>query len=154
MTRIESLRVELEGAVKRADDRHEKVVGGDLELSGCFVSAHCATLSIELLRTKIEILENGGLSEFEVLLNLDGTIASDNLCKTRFGYAYRVVDRFGEVKWVNPGVKEKTLEKKGYRLGYVEKPAWAYITGSGKGLAGVGSAYVEVFPSDTNYALE
>ena len=68
---------------------------------------------------------------------------------TRFGRTFRLPTG----SWVNPFVQEKTLAKKGYKLGSVMKPAWACIAGSGKGLSGMTTCYVKIFVSDINYAV-
>lgn len=120
-----------------------------------FISMISYRHNISLLETKIRILENKGLSSFDVLLHLDGTIVNNaKLCDTRFGEAYRIEKEDGSVEWVNAKVKEKTLTKKGYKIGKVKKPAWAELEGSGNGLGSLNNVYVSVFKSNKNYWLD
>ena len=57
-----------------------------------------------------QILKSPEFTE-EILTDLEGNLVSDNPIKTQYGVAFHV-----NGKWVNPYVKEKTLEKKGYRF--------------------------------------
>lgn len=148
---LEAAKRELQELKTRNDDRFNRVVNGDIELNDCFVSAWAGNINQELLQTKIEILENGGVAEFEELFRLDGTPTNAPLVQTKYGSRYLVKRPDGAIEWVNPNVSEKTLARKGYKLGTVIRPAWAKIEGSGLGLAGALSCYVRVFPSHINY---
>ncbi len=147
-----ALEQELQELKARNDDRFNRVVNGDVELSDCFVSTWAGGLSQQLLETKVEILRNGGVAEFDELVYLDGTPTNARLVFTRYGSRYLVKRPDGTEEWVNPYVSEKTLAKRGYKLETVLRPAWAKISGNGgRGLAGAMSCHVDVFPSRVNY---
>lgn len=148
---LAALEHELQELKARNDDRFNRVANGDVELRDCFVSTWAGELNQRLLETKIEILRNGGMAEFDELFYLDGTPTNAKLISTSYGIRYLVHRPDGLEEWVNPYVKEKTLERKGYKLVTVTRPAWAKIKGSGHGLAGAMSCYVDVFPSRINY---
>lgn len=154
MKLLEQLKQQLEETKRRQEERERKVFEEQsMELDDCYISRHSDRLAIELLETKIAILENGGLWTFEELAYLDGTLVPNaKLCKTRYGKKYRIEKEDGSVEWVDPYVKPKTLARKGYKLVEVERPAWACYDGSGRGLAGLHSVYVKIFRSDRNYA--
>jgi hypothetical protein len=103
---------------------------------------------------KIDILKNGGKAKFYYteLCYLDGKQTGAKLCHTKFGRSYRLETDEG-VKWINPDVRPETLAKKGFKLvEYCEiKPAWAKLDGNGKGMAGMFSVFVNVYPSKINF---
>lgn len=148
---LEILEQERAALKARNDARYERVVNGDMELDDCFVSTWAGDLNQRLLEAKIEILQNGGVAEFTELLYLDGTPTGARLLNTRYGTKYLVKHADGTEEWVDPHVKEKTLARKGYKLGVVTRPAWAKIAGGGHGLAGMASCYIKIFPSRVNY---
>jgi len=141
---IEKLNQELNSIQDRAKDREANISACLYDSSDSFLSEWANSKSQDLLKVKLQILENGGLAEFQALADLSGNIVSDRLIKTRFGGAYKVGD-----KWINPYVKESTLAKKGFKLTTVKKWAWACLKSNGTGLGG--NVWVEIFPSNTNY---
>ncbi len=152
METLEKLREELERLRAEEKRREQKIANQEMDLEECFVTRWATRLNIELVQAKIEILENGGLAEFPALYDLEGNLVCDRTVKTRYGKAFPV-EREGGTEWVGCGLKPQTYEKKGYRLGTVKKPAWAYIEGNGgTGLAGAHACYVKIFPADVNYA--
>jgi len=96
------------------------------------------------------------------LLTPDGEPTNAKYLKTKFGFSYLTPDG----TWINAGVKDVTLEKKGYKrgdgsvtlasLGYkrgrVRKPAWVRNAGGGGGgMAGAMNITWEYFESGINY---
>lgn len=148
---LTALEQELQQLKTRNDDRFDRVVNGDIELSDCFVSSWAGNLNQRLIEGKIEILKNGGVAEFQELYYLDGTPTGARLIHTRHGSRFLIQHPDGMEEWVNPYVSEKTLARKGYKLVTVTRPAWAKIKGSGYGLAGAMNCCVDVFPSRVNY---
>jgi len=149
---LEKLKQELKALEDEFQRRENRILNGEVEPADCFLSTWANEIQRELVKTKIKILENGGVWPFEELFYIDGTPTGAKLVNTRFGATYRVEKPDGSIDWVNPFVRPETLEKKGYMLDYVERPAWACLKSSGTGLAGAMSCYVHIFPSRKNYA--
>jgi len=150
---LDALERELQQTRAQNNERRNRVFDGEVELNDCFVSGWSGDLSQRLVQEKIEILKAGGVAEFEELCFIDGTPANAKPVNTRYGFKYLVDKEDGSQDWVDPYVKEKTLARKGYKIAFVPKPAWAAIksSGTGRGLAGAMNCYVNVFPSDRNY---
>jgi hypothetical protein len=124
-----------------------------------FLSQWALGLTAQEKRAQARILENGGKSEFPALLDLEGNLVPAKLIDTRYGRKFAVFAStedalaYGSniIEWVNPFVRPKTLEVKGYRLGRVLAKAKADIAGSGTGLAGAASCHVVVVRTDGGF---
>lgn len=103
-----------------------------------FLSQWSHGLHDALYQTQAEICRNGGKAQFRVLMDLDGNEVPSKLIDTKYGIAYALLDEHNKFtgKFVNPCISEKALAKKGFKIGEVWKPAWAKLTGRGRGLSG------------------
>lgn len=155
--RIESLRKEIEDKRALMADRQQRIAAGQTDMEDCFVSERSNQQAIDLANTKIEILENGGLAEFDCLRDLEtGEVVSTKRLKGQWGWCWRIDDahvaKFG--KFVGDASRESTYTRKGLKSGTCMLPAWACFDTYGTGMAGAYSAFVKVFPSNKNYAIE
>lgn len=151
MKLLETLKNQLNGTRQAAAAREERIANAEVEWTDCSTSIWANSRMDDLLQTKIEILENGGLAEFNELHYIDGTPTNAKLYENRWGWSYRIVKTNGEIDWVNPYVKPATLERKGYKMAKVLKPAWAKLAGGGKGMSGMMNVGVSVYETPINY---
>lgn len=99
-----------------------------------FLSQWASSLNSQLDRTNAEILEAGGVSEFDAVFDLQGNYQPAVLIDTRFGKAWSLTDSNG--KFLNPPVflptrpaRASTIKKKGYTIGSVIRKAHAKLAG-------------------------
>lgn len=128
-----------------------------------FVSQWASGINANLHATQARILENGGVSTFTALADLDGNLVPAKMVDTKFGLAWGVLsdptdnDSSFET-WVNrskastAAKRVAALEKKGYREVVVLAPARAQIIASGTGLSGAASAYVGIRRTDGGFS--
>jgi hypothetical protein len=80
------------------------------------------------LRAEADLIEAGGVARFTALFTLDGELVPSWDVQTRYGTSLIVKtewDRDAEhVGFVGYAKQMKTFERKGYRLGVVERPAY------------------------------
>lgn len=138
---LESLKLSLEHQRESMRRREERISNCEVDPSDCFLSIAADSVNVQLDLMKIKILEDGGLSEFGTLLFLNGEEVPGRWADTRYGF--RFVTKDGE--FVDPFIKPKNLEKKGYKYEPVLKPAWCKISGNRI------SWHVTVFQSNFNY---
>lgn len=141
---LTELRERLGRSRDQQDAREERIASAQVEDTDCFLSTWANDLTRRELAARIGILEAGGLAPFPALFTLDGRLVSDDCRRTRYGRAFRV-----GAKWVDADVSDRTLARKGYRMGEVVRPAWAVLRGNGTGLGA--SYWVEVFKAKRNY---
>lgn len=142
---LEKLRRQLELTDKEKDEREERISNCEVDPSDCFLSEWANDMTRRELIAKIEILENKGLSKFDVLCDLNGNVLANKLIRTRFGRAYKL----DSGQWVSANLKKKTLKARGLKIAKRKMPAWAVLKSEGRGLSG--HCWVEVFQSHTNY---
>lgn len=99
-----------------------------------FLSQWASSLNSQLDRANAELLEAGGVYEFEAVFDLDGNYKPALKIQTRYGSAWSLVDSSG--KFLNPPVflpyrpvKASTIKKKGYTIGIVIRNANAKLAG-------------------------
>jgi len=154
---IEQLKNEIAHTSSIMDNRAQRINEGSTDMDDCFVSQRSNEQAISLAKAKIEILENGGLAPFQCLRDLEtGEVVTTTIFNGKYGLCWRIDDahqaKFG--KYVGAASRESTYTRKGLKLDEVELPAWACFETNGTGMAGAYSAYVKIFPSRTNYAIE
>ncbi|MCA9366764.1 hypothetical protein KC887_00665 [Candidatus Kaiserbacteria bacterium] len=155
--RIEQLQQQIADKRKLMADRQQRIAAGQTDMDDCFVSERSNQQAIDLATAKIEILENGGLAEFDCLCDLQtGEVVSTNCFNGQYGYCWKIdeahVPKFG--KYVGDASRESTYARKGLKSSTCMLPAWACFETHGTGMAGAYSAFVKVFPSNKNYATE
>lgn len=116
---------DLEQSIKSEEANLDRMQ--ELDSSDCFRSVHASRLNIDLMKTKIRILENDGFAYFPVLTDLEGNIISERIVNGKYGKCFIIENEDGSVNFVNHNVREKTLEKKGFRLDDKPFRAWAVI---------------------------
>lgn len=151
MKLLETLEKQLNGNRQSAANREERIANAEVEWTDCSTSIWANSKMEDLLQTKIEILKNGGLAEFKELQFIDGTPTNAKLVETQWGYKYLVIHSNRHREFVDPNVKPKTLEKKGYKIAMVLKPAWAKLAGGGKGWSGMNNVGTQIYESNVNY---
>lgn len=102
-----------------------------------FMSQWASNIMGDKARLQEEVNNNGGMWDFEILCDLDGNPVPAKIIKTRFGHAYAIFASFDKmeygdpiIKWVNLGLTDKTLAKKGYKMGIVTLPAKVILSGN------------------------
>lgn len=145
---IADLEKSIAGSNETIADRARRIANWETDMDDCFVSEHFNHFNIRQCKMKIEIIKNGGFSEFDVLLDLNGNDTGARQIQTKYGYPYLLPNG----GFVNPYVKPKTLLKKGYLLGRAKKAAWVKVRANGNGMAGAMNAANVCFESDVNYA--
>lgn len=136
---LEQLQLELKQNAQIARDRETRISNCDVEWSDCFLSIAANQVSADVLRAKIQILKQGGTSSFPALLDSEGKVIER---------AKLISGRFGPV-WLLDGVfyGSKKMKAAGITEGEQQLPAWAKI-----GATSRTNWFVEIFPSDVNYA--
>jgi hypothetical protein len=151
---LDSLKSSLVRSKESIDKRESKIYNNEMEISDCFVSRFTDGVSDELLRTKVNILENGGTSDFERLFDLNDNEVDARVINGRFGSSWLLSDEaealYG-VRFVGYAKKQSTYKSKGFYTKVIQKAAWATIKGSGKGMSSLHTVHVIVFPSNFNY---
>lgn len=99
-----------------------------------FLSQWASSLNSQLDRANADLLEAGGVSEFDAVFDLDGNYKPALKIETRYGSAWSLVDSNG--KFLNPPVflpyrpaRASTIKKKGYTIGTVIRKANAKLAG-------------------------
>lgn len=149
-------------AMKASAARHAKAKADSFDRCDTdgFLSQWASGINADLDRTKAELLANGGYAPFPVLCDADGRVIADRVhtfADTFAGYGTVSKWKLGaedEAKcgrrWIPRDYTGRSRIQKS--LGLHEEtrwfPAYAKITGSGKGLSGCASAYVAVFRAD------
>lgn len=153
---IKQLQNEIEQYRATIEDRHRRIGEGLTDMDDCFFSDRMNSLHIRLARTKIEILENGGTCEFDVLRDIEtDEIVSKKKVVGQYGLCHLIEDeyvsKFG--RFVGLAKRESTYTKKGLKKDVANFPAWATTKANGSGLYGAYMSQVVVFQSKKNYAL-
>lgn len=100
-----------------------------------FLSQWASGLAASRLRLAAEIAENGGRWRFPALFDLAGNLVAAKLIETKFGLAWGVLEsddpRSKITKWVTAfPARPSTMQRKGYREGYVMARAKADYRGA------------------------
>jgi hypothetical protein len=116
-----------------------------------FLTQWAHGLTAQEKRLQADIEENGGLSDFPALFDLEGNYVPAKLINGRYGTCWALTDDegtfLGEFITAFPA-RRATIVRKGYTEGSVLRPARACITGGGQGLAGAASCYVSTYTTD------
>lgn len=112
-----------------------------------FASQAASTLMGRLYDLCAEVAENGGMSTFTGLADLDGNLLNAREVETRYGWAWVINHADGSVSWFNEsqaknGAKRQAANaRKGYKLVDCRVPAVVMMGGGGTGMAGMFSCY-------------
>jgi hypothetical protein len=148
LAEIEKLQKQASDALRRREESWERS-----DTDG-FLSQWANGMTAQLNDAKVAILKNGGYARFRVLCDGDGNVVSTKEYWFTNPYSFvregkwrlpeSLADGLGR-KWIPVGDKSR-IQK---RLGLHEEsrwfPAYAEITGGGKGLGGAASCYVGTF---------
>lgn len=154
--KIESLEAEMETILDNIRDRSERIGRGETDYDDCFLSSRMNSLQINELRTRIDILKNGGTRPAPCIIDLaTDEIVSKKLVNGQYGRCFLVDekyrDKFGT--FVGLAKRESTYTKKGLRLAETEVPCWTKIeAGGGSGLMGAYTSQVVIYDTNYNYA--
>lgn len=154
--KIESLKNEIKHTSGLIDDRMERIGKGQTDMDDCFVSQRFNELNISLTRTKIEILKNGGLWEFDVLRDLEtDEIVAEDIGNGQWGSFWWIKEEFRHKfgKTYGMAKRESTFTKKGLKRSTAMFPAWATTQANGSGMAGAYMSSVVIFKSSWNHAI-
>ena len=147
---IEKLRKELNVNTEANNRRLEQ----GLELSETFVSNAVNSLMDRLINAKLYILSNKGLGNVEALYDLEGNRVDAKMVRGRFGMVWLFSDKAQQkygIKFLSADLQEKTYARKGFVVKMEQVPVWATLKSSGKGISGIATTQVVVFPSNVNY---
>lgn len=129
-----------------------------------FLSQWASGITAQLHRAQADIAANGGKAEFPALYDLSGNLVAAKLVQTRYGVAWGILpddDPDGRfVEWFHPSharnqeTARRNDARKGFYVGAVMAPANARMAGSGTGLSGCASAYVETYRTDGGFSRD
>lgn len=148
---IKRLESDIEGYKKTISDRIDRINEGVTDWDDCFISQRCESRGMELCKSKIELIRNGGTAWFTEYATLDGILVDAHWCNTKYGYSLRVKMPNGQVIWTTSSTK-KGLAKRGLKVVECRRPAWYAFKSPHGGMMGVYTGSYELFPSDVNYA--
>jgi len=153
---IKQLESEIEHYNSIIENRYERIAEGLTDMDDCYVSQRINGLNINLAKTKIDILKNGGTAPFDVLRDIEtNEVVSKKEVLGQYGVCHLIEDeyvsKFG--RFVASAKKESTYTKKGLKRDMAEFPAWATTKANGDGMYGAYMSSVVVFPSKKNYAI-
>ena len=156
---MKNRKAELEAEIARnteiINDRYERINRGETDLDDCFVSQRFNELAIQVAKTKLQLLENGGTSEFPCLRDLEtGEVVTYTTVNGRYGQCWLVDEKFRTKFGTFLGIaaRASTYHKKGLEWSTVELPAWVTTKAQGSGMAGAFSSVVTIYPTRKNYA--
>ena len=144
---LDELKAQLSEHLKKS---HEEQLRRSFEqFDDCseIIHSRCDSITTDLLRAKIAILENKGFSSFTTFIDKDGNIADIKWVNTKFGGAYRI--QCGESVSFTSSIKKLTTL--GYHQENRDFPAWVCSKSDGSGFNGLTNLYVNYFKSDINY---
>ena len=129
-----------------------------------FLSQWASGMTGRLHRAKAEIAEQGGKAEFPALFDLAGNLVAAKLVETRYGMSLGILPDDSPdgsfVSWFSPSRarSDKTARannaRKGYYVGSVMAPANARTAGSGTGMSGCLSVYVQTYRTDGGFSRD
>lgn len=144
---LETLDAHLADLREERQRRDQNMADCRYDLDDCFVSAWANNLNSDQYRILRGLVENGGRGTFQWLANLEGEPLPMKHIDTRFGGCIALIGPDGKFcQFVNYGLKDKTLAKKGLQWIDLELPAVVTIAGSGSGLAGAMSCHAVSIP--------
>lgn len=85
---LNELKADLERSKEVATERSGRITSGAMDLDDCFLSVEANRVGQEVLKAKINILENNGLSTFQFLADLEGNILNAKEIDGRYGYCW------------------------------------------------------------------
>jgi hypothetical protein len=137
-----------DAAAEHIDKKHRSERESDTD---GFVSQYCHGISAQLEEKKAEIAERGGVWDFPALFDLDGNLVPAKLIDGKFGPCWAMVNGSGNFtgEFISAFPKrESTMEKKGYREGTVELPAYAdtWAPWNATGTGGLTQVRIRVCP--------
>ena len=104
-----------------------------------FLSQWAHGLNSSKCTLQAEIESNNGRASFPALFDLDENLIRAKLIDGRFGNCWALMNEKDEFigKFISAFPKRvSTMERKGYREGTIDAPAYAAIVGKGTGLSG------------------
>lgn len=151
---------ELEAKLAAMREQHAKVNARRMEeqtdVSDCALSCWAEGATLDKLNAQLELARDGYLAEFPALLHLDGTEVEGSKqveCKSFSGYGtvtkWVVNHPDGKTEWLpytSPSSmtarKAANLAKKGYKVGFVKRPA--HIEARSANYLGAPISYIRV----------
>lgn len=85
---LNELKADLQRSKEVASERSDKITSGAMDLDDCFLSVEANRVGQEVLRAKINILENKGLSTFQFLADMKGRVLDAKEINGRYGYCW------------------------------------------------------------------
>lgn len=156
--RILSLEKTIQDKYDLIRDRQRRISEGSTDMDDCFISQRSNEQSISEAQMKLDILKNGGVMPFDVLMDIEtGDIVSKNTYSGQYGPYWRIEEKFESKfgKYVGVAKRESTYTKKGLKVEEVDRPAWvAFSAGSGGGMMAAYTGAYQIFPSSKNYFTE
>lgn len=151
---LDDLKERIDSTKSLMRDRQRRISEGLTDMDDCFVSERMNQHTISELRMKINILENGGISEFEVLVDIEtNEVVSKRTVNGKFGMCWLISEQYQDKFGVFVGIakRQSTYEKRGLRKEYRNYPAWVTFKANGTGMAGAYTGCSTIFQSDVNY---
>lgn len=139
--------------------------GGDIDSNNC-VSTFCHDLNDRLYERKAQLVEAGGVAQFEGLFDREtGERVRAKLIHQpnepwngRFGDYWMFCDKddkpTGRFLSDSAGTKRSKMYREGFEKRMELVPADAKITGTGTGLSGLSTCYVVTYRTDAGYPNE
>lgn len=137
-----------EMAAQREQAAHESWERSDTDGA---LSQWAGRINSQLLHAQARLKDNGEVSKFPALFTLDGQFVPARDIQTKYGTRWMLLDANGKATGQFLPYfpkKRETLAKHGFVEGFVMRPAWAKCEGSGRGLSGLTSVHVVIYPTD------
>ena len=154
---LKSLKDSLKHNEETRKERFKRIGNGETDIDDCFVSMRVNEMSDQTIDSKIAILENKGLYEFDTLLDIKtNEDTGARVVNGAYGLCWRLSDEYVEKtgckQFISIAKKESTYAKKGLKTGTAKLPAWVCNKSFGTGLVGaLYQSQVHIFRSSINY---
>lgn len=143
---------QIQDVKNRMAERRERISNGETDMDDCFVSDRLNSLEIQRLETELEVVRNGGVSDFPAIFDLEtGELVSSKIVNGRYGACFVIEDdakanKFG--RFVSATLaRDSSYTNKGLKIGSVELPARVTTRANGSGMAGAYCSTVTIIPA-------
>ena len=133
--------------IKRSQKANNRITDDpDWEMADSGVTLQCNDLSVMKYELLAQLAENGGMSDFPALADLDGNILNAKIIPTHYGSVWAFLDDQGNItgQFVGAHKTDKYYGRKGYQIVSVSRKACVTMIPNGSGLAGLYGAYYAV----------
>jgi hypothetical protein len=147
---VQSIRERMERHNASINDRMERINAGLTDMDDCFMSQRVSEQAMHECRLQLNILEHGGVLDFQIVVDENGDEANVREVKTKFGYKVVWNRKDADSVWANN--MRALMKKTNLRFKKITAPAWTkFSCGAGGGMCGAYTGNYNVCRSDINY---